>query len=73
MPSGLCTRCSFDLLNAFRKIPETVTKNIHNIQNREGNPVCFNKGLKIRCIQKNCEWQEICDVEVRTEAEKKVV
>ena len=61
MPSGLCTKCSFDLITAFLQFPRRVAQRIHDIQGGEHNTPCFSTGKKGTCGQVNCEWQEICD------------
>ena len=74
MPSGLCTGCSLKLIEIFLLTPDKITEKIRAHQRREHNDPCFGTGKKETCVwRKDCEWQSICDVEVKAKAGKEVV
>ena len=61
LPSGLCRKCSEDLIHLYSLMPRVVIGKIHTIQLAERNTPCFNTGEKNGCGQGHCEWQDICD------------
>ena len=61
LPSGLCRKCSRDLIRLFSLKPKIAIIKIHERQSGEGNTPCFNLGGRNGCGHDDCEWQDICD------------